>query len=185
MSKEHLIHNTDGSVIIKIDIEDLFHKGHSHPEHDPGTLIIYIYKVDEVRYETRERRMTGKAILEQTGKDIHKFRLFQLKREHGHHHKVEVKLETMIDFHEIGIERFVTEPVLYHFYIGQKQYQTFEPSLTVRQILVDFAMVDPAKNTLAIKNAGGFHEYKNLDETIQLTDCPHFVLFDNCQTSVS
>jgi hypothetical protein len=184
MSQEHLLH-TDGSVIIKIDIEDLFHKGHPHPEHDPGTLIIYIYKVDEVRYETRERTMTGRAILEQTGMDVHQFRLFQLKREHGHRHKVEIKLDTVVDFREEGIERFITEPVLYHFYIGQKEYETTDASLTVRQILVDFAKVDPKKNTLAIKTEGGFHEYKNLDEIIQLNDCPHFVLFDNCQTSVS
>jgi hypothetical protein len=71
------------------------------------------------------------------------------------------------------------------FFIEQKKYETTEESLTVRQILVDFAKVDPNRYTLALKKQGGFHEFENLDEIIDMKEGMHFSLFDKKPTPVS
>ena len=71
------------------------------------------------------------------------------------------------------------------FFIEQKKYETESEKLTVRQILVDFAKVDPERYTLALKQQGGFHEYGNLDEIIEMKEGMHFSLFDKKPTPVS
>jgi hypothetical protein len=85
-----------------------------------------------------------------------------------------------------GIETFYSKkPVIYTFYIDKKVFTTTEQFLTVKQILVDFAKVDPACNTLAEKTSGGFHEFKNLDEKLDLCGERHFTIFNNTPTTVS
>ena len=71
------------------------------------------------------------------------------------------------------------------FFIEQKKYETEKEKLTVREILVDFAKVDPERYTLALKQQGGFHEYANLDESIEMKEGMHFSLFDKKPTPVS
>ncbi|MCC2548531.1 hypothetical protein LJY25_18935 [Hymenobacter sp. BT175] len=73
----------------------------------------------------------------------------------------------------------------YNFFIEKKKYETDQPTLTVRQILVDFAQVDPTAKTLAQKQDGGFRELKNLEEVIELHSAQHFALFDDTSTPVS
>lgn len=77
------------------------------------------------------------------------------------------------------------KPRVNKFFVGQKHYETTKDSLTVREILVDFAGVDPATKTLALKQGGGFHEYKDLNEEISVEHPQHFILFDNASTPVS
>lgn len=71
------------------------------------------------------------------------------------------------------------------FFIEQKKYETTESELTVRQLLVDFAQVDPDRYTLALKKQGGFEEFTNLDESIPMKEGMHFALFDKKPTPVS
>lgn len=71
------------------------------------------------------------------------------------------------------------------FFIEQKKHETTEETLTVRQILVDFAKLDPDRYTLALKKQGGFHEFENLDEKIEMKEGVHFSLFDKKPTPVS
>lgn len=71
------------------------------------------------------------------------------------------------------------------FFIEQKKHETTEETLTVRQILVDSAKVDPDRYTLALKKQGGFHEFENLDEKIEMKEGMHFSLFDKKPTPVS
>lgn len=74
----------------------------------------------------------------------------------------------------------------YVFFIGKEKYETDESSLTVREILEDYAKVNTSEKTLALKEEGGsFHEYKNLDESITMKNGMHFVLFDSKPTPVS
>ena len=94
--------------------------------------------------------------------------------------------EKQVNLARPGIENFYSKkPVVYTFYIDKKVFTTSEQYLTVRQILVDFAKVDPACNTLAEKIPGGFHEFKNLDEKLDLCNVRHFTIFNNTPTSVS
>lgn len=73
----------------------------------------------------------------------------------------------------------------YVFFIDKTKYETESPSFTVRQILTEFAKVDPSTNTLAIKEHGNFRELKNLDEVIDLKEGQHFTIFNNEPTTVS
>lgn len=71
------------------------------------------------------------------------------------------------------------------FFIDQKKHETDDQALTVKQILVDFAKVDPQRYTLALKKEGGYHEFENLDEIIEMKNGMHFSLFDKKPTPVS
>jgi hypothetical protein len=85
-----------------------------------------------------------------------------------------------------GIEHFISkEMTRYSFFIAKKEYYTYKNQISVREILTDFAKVDPASNTLAEKSATGFNEFKNLDELLDLTKVRHFVVFNNDSTQVS
>lgn len=174
-----------GATELIIDLEEHVRENKQHPHADPGIIIKYRLKIDHETKLTDKRRLSGESILALVGKSSEQYRLFQLKHEHGHVHEVEIGPHEEVDFGVWGIEKFHTKEILYHFFIGKAEYKTPKPALTVRQILEDFAKVDPEKKTLAKKEAGGFHEYKDLDESIPLKDCPHFVLFDNEPTGVS
>lgn len=85
-----------------------------------------------------------------------------------------------------GVEHFYSKkPVVYTFYIDKKVYTTKHQFLTVREILADFAKVDTSCNTLAEKTHGNFHEFKDLDEKLDLTLVRYFTIFNNTPTSVS
>lgn len=71
------------------------------------------------------------------------------------------------------------------FFIGEKKYETKNDHLSVHEILEDYAKVSPDKYTLALKKEGGFHEYTNLDEKIEMKNGMKFVLFDKTPTTVS
>jgi hypothetical protein len=73
----------------------------------------------------------------------------------------------------------------YVFFIDQKKFETDKSHLTVREILTDFARVNTANNTLAVKEHGNFRELKNLDESIALKEGVHFTIFNNEVTPVS
>ena len=174
-------------VIITIDLEDHFRRGKHHPENDPGVVFYYVIKVDDQRHEVKHRHMRGENILALEGKDPEHFLLEQSIRKDGHMTLIEIRSDQTVDFGTHGVERFITKtkPKVFKFWIGQKDYTTTQSSLTVRQILVEFAEVDPATKTLAKKIEGGFVEYKNLDEIISLENCPHFSVFDNTSLPVS
>jgi len=85
-----------------------------------------------------------------------------------------------------GIEHFYSKQVLiYNFKIDKKSYTSAVQFLSVREILEDFANVEADKNTLAAKIEGGFKEYKNLDEKIDLSQTNQFTVFNNNPCNVS
>lgn len=71
------------------------------------------------------------------------------------------------------------------FFIDQKKHETDDQTLTAKQILVDFAKVDLERYTLALKKKGGYHEYENVNDVIEMKDGMHFSLFDKKPTPVS
>jgi hypothetical protein len=184
---EIIIETGHGKIII--DLEDLFAKGHHHPEHDPGEVVYYRIKVDDQHHEVKHRHSTVSAILALAGKDPAHFNLLQSKGKQGHTELVPLKEGETVDFSTPGIEKFVTvlKPVkIYSFTIDHKEYKTEKSHLTVREILVGFAQVDPVNKELATKQPGsGLHHYKNLDEVISLEHSPKFTLFDLTPGTVS
>ncbi len=170
--------------VVKVDLEEHFHNEKPIPDHDPGVVILYKIKIDDQYFEVRDRHIKGKLLYDLVGKDPKEYQLYQLLKEHGEKKEAAVEPNTPIDLGKFGIERFITKRI-YCFKIGKIDYTTEHAKLTVRQILVDYAKVDPDKTTLALKVDGGFQEYKNLDETVPLDKCPAFVLFDNDPLPVS
>ena len=73
----------------------------------------------------------------------------------------------------------------YVFFIDKIKFETEQSHLTVREILIDFAKVSTATNTLAVKEQGNFRELVNLDESIELKEGLHFTVFNNDITQVS
>jgi hypothetical protein len=71
------------------------------------------------------------------------------------------------------------------FFIEKVKHETSEDTLTVREILKDFAKVNPDEFTLALKIQGNFKEFENLEESIEMKDGMHFSLFDKKPTTAS
>jgi hypothetical protein len=170
-----------------IDLEHHFNENRPHPIYDPGTVVLYRLKIDEEKHVSRTRHIHHDELFRLANKDSHDFEIFLVGRKDNCPHEEKIRKDIEIDLGDYGIERFITRPrvTIYHFFIGKKEYTTTEEKLTVNAILVDFAKVDPNSKTLAIKNEGGFHEYKNLDEILTIKDCPHYILFDNEPVCVS
>ena len=78
-----------------------------------------------------------------------------------------------------------SEKKKYVFFIDKNKFETERSHLTVREILVDFAKVSTATNTLAVKEQGNFRELTNLEESIELKEGLHFTVFNNDTTPVS
>jgi hypothetical protein len=173
-------------VIIIIDIEEFFLQEKSHPVYDPGTVIAYRIKIDESYHEVRHSHLTGEAILDIVDKQPAHFILKQKVKHDGESKLITITPEEKVDFTKLGIEKFLTEEKLYEFYIDQRPvFKTKHKLLSVRTILVDFAKVDPTKEILAEKRDGGFKEFENLNEELDLTHIRHFTLFDIEPTPVS
>jgi hypothetical protein len=173
-------------IVIIIDIEEYFLQEKPHPVHDSGEVILYRIKIDEQYYEVRLSHLSGEKILALADKQPAHFILKQRIKHEGEIKLITIDPEDVVDFTKLGIEKFITEAKLYEFFIDQRPaFKTPHTHLTVRTILVDFAKVDPAKELLAEKQDGGFKEFKNLDEELNLTHVRHFTLFDIEPTPVS
>lgn len=172
---------------VVISLEHLFH-GHSCPEYDAGVIPYYLFRVDEYPHEVRERHILGASILHLVGKDSEHFELVQLKGKPGHVAHEVVGAHETVDLESPGVEQFITRPKptrAYNFFIDQQEHHTKHASLTVRQILEDFAKVNPLNKELTTKQSGGLHHYRNLDEVVSLEHCPKFTLFDLTPAQVS
>ena len=71
------------------------------------------------------------------------------------------------------------------FFIGKQKFETEKPILKVREILEDFAKVKPEEKSLALKQGNDHLEYANNEESIEMKDGMHFVLFDKTPTTAS
>jgi hypothetical protein len=176
------IHSDVNTIKLVIDLENHCLNGIPHPGHDPGIIIYYLIKVNDQKYETKKPSMLGRELIELDGKHPDDFLLYQTRHKHGEIYLEPIGKNEVVDFKAEGIEGFVTKPKTYHFTIGKKEYESVDRKLTVRQILVDFAHVDPNSNTLSTKQG---HEYKSIDEVIDLECTNHFILFNDEPTPVS
>jgi hypothetical protein len=71
------------------------------------------------------------------------------------------------------------------FFIGKQKFETEKATLSVKEILVDFAKVNPEEKSLALKQGNDHHEYTNIEEVIEMKEGMHFVLFDKTPTTAS
>lgn len=71
------------------------------------------------------------------------------------------------------------------FFIGKTKHETQEDTLTVKQILEDFAKVKLTEKSLALKQGNDHHEYTDVNEIITMKNGMHFVLFDKTPTTAS
>ena len=177
-------HHGSEPVIVKIviDLENHCVNNLPHPTNDSGVVIYYLVKVNDQKHETKRSSMIGSEIIALDGKDSDSFLLYQTRRKHGEAYLEPIGKHELVDFTSEGIESLVVKPKTYPFSIGKTGYESTVKHLTVRQILVDYAQADSSTNTLSSK---GGHEYKNLDEVIDLECVNQFVLFNDEPTPVS
>jgi len=71
------------------------------------------------------------------------------------------------------------------FFIGKVKHETQETTLTVKQILEDFAKVKTTEKSLALKEGNSHHEYTDINESVNMKNGMHFVLFDKTPTTAS
>lgn len=71
------------------------------------------------------------------------------------------------------------------FFVDQEKFRSPTPTLTARQILVDYAKEDPATTTLAEKHHGDPIKHTDLDKAIELKNGMKFIVFHNTPTPVS
>lgn len=69
------------------------------------------------------------------------------------------------------------------FFVDQEKFVSPTETLTVRQILADYAEEDPASTTLVEKQ--GQVQHANLDEVIDLKNGMKFIVYHNTPTTVS
>lgn len=152
-------------IIIKIDLEDVFHGRQKHHEHcEPGTIVYYVFKIDKTTFERREHEFSGKELLALVGLTSEKYRLFQL----GEGHK-EILPDQKVNLKECGIERF--KSVAKHANEG-KEAAAKAASLSFRRV-VDLLSDDedfldkhfPNWETLQVGNTGWIliHNFKIID----------------------
>lgn len=72
----------------------------------------------------------------------------------------------------------------YVYFVGKQKFETDQAQMSVSEILLK-ANVNISSKTLAIKQQGGFREFKDPNEVITLDHALHFVLFDNEPNTVS
>lgn len=72
-----------------------------------------------------------------------------------------------------------------HFSIDKRRYETMEESLTVMQLLRDYAKEDPTQTTLVEMREGNPIKHPNPDEVLRLHDGDAFVVYHNSPTPVS
>jgi hypothetical protein len=76
-------------------------------------------------------------------------------------------------------------PQLTVFFVDKEKFESPTDSLTVRQILVDYAKEDAATTTLVEKRGDENIKHPDLDEVITIKNGMKFVVFHNSPTSVS
>lgn len=180
-SESDVVFNT---TIIVVDLEDNCLCEMPHPKEDPGTVIHYLVKVDGIKHKFKHPIVSGAELFAVAEKDPSRFRLLQVLRGSGNDGRsIEIGIHDEVDLRGYGIEKFETAVRVIHFHVDRKSYSTEEKCLTVQQILVEFAKVDPAVKTLADKKTQ--REYKDLQELICLEEGQRFTLFDNSPCTVS
>lgn len=71
------------------------------------------------------------------------------------------------------------------FFIDKQKFETTESHLTVRQILVDFAKVNPNENVLVLVHGNQTQELKDLEQVIEIREGMKFTIFNQKPTPVS
>lgn len=69
------------------------------------------------------------------------------------------------------------------FFIDKQKFETEESHLSVRQILVDFAKVNPEENVLVLVH--GMQEMTDLEQLVELKEGMKFTVFNKKPTPVS
>lgn len=69
-------------------------------------------------------------------------------------------------------------------FIDKRQFELDRDSVTVRELLT-LAGEDPAETTLVLRHGNDLHKYTDPNESIDLKNGLHFVVFHNAPTPVS
>jgi hypothetical protein len=71
------------------------------------------------------------------------------------------------------------------FFIEKEKFTVEVETLTVKQLLEDYAKEDSTKTTLGLKEGNKTPKYTDLNASVELKNGMHFVIFHNEPTPVS
>ena len=88
-------------------MEEHFHKGHAERhQYDPGEIIHYKIKINDVPYEVDTVEIEGKELAKLVNLNLETHAIYAIK----HDQKNEVQPNELVDLGGYGIEKFVSEP---------------------------------------------------------------------------
>lgn len=161
----------------EIDLEQYAQRGEK-----PPSALRYVIRIDDQKFRVTSSTITAHEILalagglapgSHTAEQVHR----------GDKRSVICPLER-VDLTQPGIERFVTR-VGVAFFIDQEQVFAPTATLTVREILEDYAKVDATKTTLVEMHGDDRVKHPDLNERLTVNVCERFVVFHNTPTTVS
>lgn len=161
----------------EIDLEQYAARGEK-----PPAAHTYVIRIDDERHRANALSLTGRDLLALANKQPpDAYTIEQVTR--GGERRV-ICPDQKVDLTAPGVERFATRAGV-TFYIDQEEEFTTTPTLTVREILTDYAKVDATQTTLVELRGAEQIKHPNLDERITIRPCERFAVYDNKPTPVS
>lgn len=147
----------------------------------PPRARTYVLRIDDEKYRVNALSITGRGIAELANKPPEAYSIEQFTR--GKKPRT-ICPDQKVDLTAAGIERFVTRPGV-TFTIDQEECHAPTPTLSVREVLTDYAKVNPNLTTLVELRGDEQVKHPDLTESLPLRQCERFVVFHNTPTPVS
>ncbi len=147
----------------------------------PPRARTYVLRIDDERYRVNALSITGRGIADLANKPSEAYAIEQITR--GKPART-ICPDQKVDLTAAGIERFVTRPGV-TFTVDQEECHAPTPTLSVREVLSDYAKVDPNLTTLVELRGDEQVKHPDLNEGLTLRQCERFVVFHNTPTTVS
>jgi hypothetical protein len=161
----------------EVDLEQYAARGEK-----PPNARTYVIRIDDERHRVHTVALTGRELLSLAKRQPPDAYTVEQVLRGGEHHVV--CPDQKVDLTTPGVERFVTRAGV-AFYIDQEEVFTPTPTLTVREILTDYAKVDATQTTLVELRGAEQVKHTNLDERLPVACCVRVVVFDTTPTPVS
>lgn len=177
MSNDHKNQGHQDDIAEEVDLEQCAARGEKPPH-----AHTYVIRIDDERYRVNALSITGRDLLTLAKKQPPEaYTIDQIM--HGGQRRM-ICPDQKVDLTAPGVERFVTRAGV-TFFIDQEEVHASTATLTVREILTEYAKADAATTTLVELRGTEQVKHTSLDERLTVVCCERFVVFHNKPTPVS